>query len=48
MAVTPVPRAWDELFATRTRGGVGEAIADILALLAVPGLISFAGGFPTR
>jgi 2-aminoadipate transaminase len=46
VAVTPVPRAWDELFATRTRGGVGEAIADILALLAVPGLISFAGGFP--
>jgi 2-aminoadipate transaminase len=46
MAVTPSPRAWDELFATRTRGGVGEAIADILALLAVPGLISFAGGFP--
>ena len=46
MAVTPAQRAWDELFAARTRGGVGEAIADILALLAVPGLISFAGGFP--
>jgi len=46
MAVTPVPRAWDELFAARTRGGVGEGIAEILALLAVPGLISFAGGFP--
>jgi 2-aminoadipate transaminase len=46
MAVTPTQRAWDELFAARTRGGVGEAIADILALLAVPGLISFAGGFP--
>jgi 2-aminoadipate transaminase len=46
MAVTPASRAWDELFAARTRGGVGEAIADILALLAVPGLISFAGGFP--
>ena len=46
MAVTPVSRAWDELFAARTRGGVGEAIADILALLAVPGVISFAGGFP--
>ncbi len=46
MAVTPAPRVWDELFAARTRGGVGEGIADILALLAVPGLISFAGGFP--
>jgi 2-aminoadipate transaminase len=46
MAVTPATRAWDELFATRVRGGVGDGIADILALLAVPGLISFAGGFP--
>jgi 2-aminoadipate transaminase len=46
MAVTPVTRGWEELFAERTRGGVGEAIADILALLAIPGLISFAGGFP--
>ena len=46
MAVTPVPRAWDELFAARTRGAVGEGIAEILGLLEVPGLISFAGGFP--
>ena len=46
MAVTPVPRAWDELFAARTRGGVGDGIAEILGLLGVPGLISFAGGFP--
>jgi 2-aminoadipate transaminase len=46
MAVTPAPRAWEELFAARTRGGVGEGIAEILALLEVPGLISFAGGFP--
>jgi 2-aminoadipate transaminase len=46
MAVTPAPRAWEELFAARTRGGVGEGIAEILGLLAVPGLISFAGGFP--
>ena len=46
MAVTPAPRAWDDLFATRTRGGVGEGLADILALLAVPDLVSFAGGFP--
>jgi 2-aminoadipate transaminase len=46
MAVTPAPRAWEDLFAARTRGGVGEGIAEILALLEVPGLISFAGGFP--
>src|SRR5829696_7059732 len=46
MAVAPASRVWDALFAARTRVGVGEAIADILALLAVPGLISFAGGFP--
>ena len=46
MAVTPAPRAWEELFAARTRGGVGEGIAEILGLLEVPGLISFAGGFP--
>jgi 2-aminoadipate transaminase len=44
--VIPAPRAWEELFAARTRGGVGEGIAEILGLLAVPGLISFAGGFP--
>ena len=46
MAVTPAPRAWDELFAARTRGDVGDGIAEILGLLAIPGLISFAGGFP--
>src|SRR5215218_3355998 len=46
MAVTPATRPWDEFFAVRTRGGVGEGIAEILALLGVPGLISFAGGFP--
>ena len=46
MTVTPTPRAWDELFAARTRGDVGEGIAEILGLLEVPGLISFAGGFP--
>jgi 2-aminoadipate transaminase len=46
MAVTPETRVWDELFAARTRGGVGEGIAEILALLGVPDLISFAGGFP--
>ncbi len=46
MAVTPETRRWDSLFAVRTRGNVGEGIADILALLGVPDLISFAGGFP--
>src|SRR6266540_2001809 len=46
MAVTSARRPWNEVFAERTRGGVGEGIAEILALLAVPGLISFAGGFP--
>jgi 2-aminoadipate transaminase len=46
MAVTPETRSWDELFAARTRGNVGEGIAAILGLLGVPDLISFAGGFP--
>lgn len=39
-------RQWDGSFAARTRGGVGEGIADVLALLGMPDLISFAGGFP--
>ena len=46
MAVTPDSRRWDELFARRTRGEVGDGIAAVLASLAVPNLISFAGGFP--
>jgi len=46
MAVTPESRRWDELFARRTRGDVGDAIAAVLASLEVPNLISFAGGFP--
>jgi 2-aminoadipate transaminase len=46
MAVTPETGRWDERFATRARGDVGEGIAAILSLLAVPNLISFAGGFP--
>ena len=46
MAVTPESRRWDELFAERTRGDVGDGIAAVLASLGVPGLISFAGGFP--
>jgi 2-aminoadipate transaminase len=46
VTVTPEPGRWDALAATRTRGDVGEGIASVLALLGVPDLISFAGGFP--
>src|SRR5436853_4044786 len=46
MAVTPETRGFEDLFAARTRGDVGEGIASILAFLGVPDLISFAGGFP--
>ena len=42
MAVTPDAQR----FARRVGGDVGEGIAAILSLLGVPGLISFAGGFP--
>ena len=44
MAVT-TPR-WESLFAARTRADVGDGIAQVLAFLGMPGLISFAGGFP--
>jgi 2-aminoadipate transaminase len=44
MAVT-TPQ-WESLFASRTRADVGDGIAQVLAFLGVPGLISFAGGFP--
>ena len=46
MAVTPATRRWEDLFAARTRGDVGEGIAVILGFLGRPDLISFAGGFP--
>ncbi len=46
MAITPETRRFAELFAARTRGNVGDGIADILAFLGVPDVISFAGGFP--
>ena len=46
MTVTPDTGRWDALAAARTRGDVGEGIASILALLGMPDLISFAGGFP--
>ena len=39
-------RRWDALLAARTRGDVGEGIASVLAMLGMPDLISFAGGFP--
>src|SRR3954454_20413825 len=44
MAVT-TPQ-WESLFASRTRADMGDGIAQVLAFLGVPGLISFAGGFP--
>jgi 2-aminoadipate transaminase len=46
MAVVRETPRWDRLFAARTRIGVGEGIAAILAFLGDPDLISFAGGFP--
>jgi 2-aminoadipate transaminase len=46
MTVTPESERWDALAAARTRGEVGDGIASVLALLGVPDLISFAGGFP--
>jgi 2-aminoadipate transaminase len=46
VAVTPEVRRWSELFARRTRAGVGGGILEILALAADSELIPFAGGFP--
>jgi 2-aminoadipate transaminase len=46
MAVTPQTGRWEELFAARTRGDVGEGIAFVLGFLGRQDLISFAGGFP--
>jgi 2-aminoadipate transaminase len=46
VAVTPEARSWNELFAVRTRAGVGGGLADILALAANTEVISFSGGFP--
>jgi 2-aminoadipate transaminase len=46
VAVTPETDRWDALYAARTRGDVGEGIAAALGLLGMPGVISFAGGFP--
>ena len=46
MSVTPETSRWDALLAARTKGDVGEGIASVLALLGMPDVISFAGGFP--
>ena len=46
MAVTPDLGRWEALLAERARGEADDGIATVLGLLAVPGLISFAGGFP--
>jgi 2-aminoadipate transaminase len=46
MAVAREAPTWQMLFAQRTRGGIDDGIAAILAFLGVPDLISFAGGFP--
>jgi len=46
MAVTPASGRWDDLFAARTRGDVGDGIAAVLGFLGMPGLVPFAGGFP--
>jgi 2-aminoadipate transaminase len=44
--VTPELGRWDLLIAARARGEAGDGIASVLALLGLPDLISFAGGFP--
>ncbi len=46
MTVTPESARFEALAAARTRGDVGEGIASVLALLGMPDVISFAGGFP--
>jgi 2-aminoadipate transaminase len=46
VTVTPETGMWDALAAARTKGDVGEGIASVLALLGMPDVISFAGGFP--
>ena len=46
MEVTQEAPRWSDLFAARTRGGVGEGIVAILALAGNTQLIPFAGGFP--
>ena len=44
--MTPDLGRWEALLAERARGEADDGIATVLGLLTVPGLISFAGGFP--
>ena len=46
MTLTPELGRWEALVASRSRGEADDGIAFVLGLLGVPGLISFAGGFP--
>jgi 2-aminoadipate transaminase len=46
MAIARETVRWDQLFAARARGDVGEGIASVLAFLGRPDIISFAGGLP--
>jgi 2-aminoadipate transaminase len=46
LSATRESQRWDALVAARTRADVGQGIASVLALLGMPGVISFAGGFP--
>jgi 2-aminoadipate transaminase len=46
VAVSPELGRFDALVAARAQGAPDDGIASVLALLGVPGLISFAGGFP--
>ena len=46
MAAIEDTARWSELFASRTRAGVGGGLLEILALVGNTELIPFAGGFP--
>jgi 2-aminoadipate transaminase len=46
VTVTHEVGRWQALVAARARGVADDGIASVLALLDVPGLVSFAGGFP--
>ena len=46
MATTQATTRWDRLFASRTRGEVGDGVAFVLSFLERPDLISFVGGLP--
>jgi 2-aminoadipate transaminase len=46
MTATQAARSWSDLFAGRTRAGVGEGLVAILSLADNTDIISLAGGFP--